>query len=53
LNSGDVDDIDVSYVCDLNLSTNFEPTSFEATNFHDEWKEAKQKEYDSLIKNGT
>ena len=28
-NSGDLDDMDVSYDCDLNLSTNFEPTSFE------------------------
>jgi hypothetical protein len=52
-NSGDVDDMDVSYDCDLNLSTNFEPTSFEEATSHDEWKEAMQKEYDALIKNGT
>jgi hypothetical protein len=31
-NSGDVDD---TYDCDLNLSTNFEPTSFEEATFHD------------------
>jgi hypothetical protein len=48
-----VDDMDVSYDCDLNLSTNFEPTSFEEATSHDEWKESMQKEYDSLIKNGT
>eukprot|EP00253_Pinus_taeda_P016505 PITA_16505 len=36
--------MDVSYDCELNLSTDFEPTSF---------KEAMQKEYDALIKNGT
>jgi hypothetical protein len=52
-NSGDVDDMDVSYDCDLNLSTNFEPTSFEEATSHDEWKESMQKEYDALIKNGT
>jgi transposase InsO family protein len=51
--SGDVDDMDVSYDCELNLSTNFEPTSFEEVASHDEWKEAMQKEYDALIKNGT
>jgi hypothetical protein len=27
-NSSDVDDMDVSYDCELNLSTNLEPTSF-------------------------
>jgi hypothetical protein len=43
----------VSYDCELNLSTNLEPTSFEEATSHDEWKEAMQKEYDSLIKNGT
>jgi len=46
-------DMDVSYDCELNLSTNFEPTSFKEATSHDEWKEAMQKEYDSLIKNGT
>jgi hypothetical protein len=52
-NSGDVNDMDVSYDCELNLSTNIEPTSFEEVASHDEWKEAMQKEYDTLIKNGT
>ena len=32
--------MDVSYDCELNLSTNFEPTSFEESTSHDEWKEA-------------
>jgi hypothetical protein len=49
---GDVDDMDVSHDCDLNLYTNFEPTSFEEDTSHDEWKEAMPKEYDALIKNG-
>jgi hypothetical protein len=48
---GDVDDMDVSYDCELNLSTKFEPTFFEEVASHDEWKEAMQKEYDALIKN--
>jgi hypothetical protein len=37
---GDVNYMDVSYDCELNLSTNFEPTSFEESTSHDEWKEA-------------
>jgi len=45
--------MDVSYDCELNLSTDFEPTSFKEAAFHDEWKEAMQKEYDALIKNDT
>ena len=58
-NGGDVDDsnspvdMDVSYDCELNLSTDFEPTSFKEATSHDEWKEAMQKEYDALIKNDT
>eukprot|EP00253_Pinus_taeda_P003468 PITA_03468 len=58
-NGGDVDDydspvdIDVSYNCKLNLSTNFEPTSFKEVTSHDEWKEVMQKEYDALTKNDT
>eukprot|EP00253_Pinus_taeda_P035466 PITA_35466 len=44
--------MDVSYDCELNLSTDFEPTSFKEDASHDEWKEAMQKEYDALIKNG-
>jgi hypothetical protein len=49
-NLGDVDDMDVSYDCQLNLSTNLESTSFEEATSHDEWKEAVQKKYDFLIK---
>eukprot|EP00253_Pinus_taeda_P002361 PITA_02361 len=45
--------MDVSYDWELNLSTNFEPTSFKEASSHDEWKERMQKEYDALIKNGT
>jgi hypothetical protein len=52
-NSNDVDDMDVSYDCELNLSTNLELTSFKEVVSHDEWKEAMQKECDALIKNGT
>ena len=39
-NLGDVDDMDVSYDCELNLSTNLELTSFEEATSHDELKEA-------------
>jgi hypothetical protein len=39
-NLGDVDDMDVSYDCELNLSTNLEPTSFKEAPYHDEWKES-------------
>ena len=46
-------DMDVSYDCELNLSTDFEPTCFKEAASHDEWKEAMQKEYDALIKNDT
>eukprot|EP00253_Pinus_taeda_P028105 PITA_28105 len=45
--------MDVSYDCELNLSTDFEPTSFKEVASHDEWKEAMQKEYDALIKYDT
>jgi hypothetical protein len=38
-NSSDVDDMDASYDCELNLSTHLEPTSFEEATSHDEWKE--------------
>jgi hypothetical protein len=37
-NSSDVHDIGVSYDSELNLSTSFEPTSFEEVVSHDEWK---------------
>jgi hypothetical protein len=50
---GDVDGMDVSYDCELNLSINLEPNSSEEATSHDECKEAMQKEYDALIKNGT
>ena len=45
--------MDVSYDCELNLSADFEPTSFKEAASHDEWKEAMWKEYDALIKNDT
>eukprot|EP00253_Pinus_taeda_P024911 PITA_24911 len=45
--------MDVSYDFELNLSTDFEPTSFKEAASHDEWKEAMQKEYNALIKNDT
>eukprot|EP00253_Pinus_taeda_P012484 PITA_12484 len=45
--------MDVSYDCELNLSTDFETTSFKEAASHDAWKEAMQKEYDALIKNDT
>eukprot|EP00253_Pinus_taeda_P002014 PITA_02014 len=45
--------MDVSYDCELNLSTDFEPTSFKEAVSHDEWKEAMKREYDALIKNDT
>jgi hypothetical protein len=51
-NLGGVKDMDVSYYCDLNLSTYFEPNSFEEATSHYEWKYAMQKKYDDLIKNG-
>ena len=37
-NSGDVDDMDVSYDRELDLYTNLEPTSFKESTSHDEWK---------------
>jgi len=39
--------MDVSYDCELNLSTNFERTSFKEAASYDEWKETMQKEYDA------
>jgi hypothetical protein len=35
-NSSDVDEMDVSYDCELSLSTNLEPISFKEATFHDE-----------------
>eukprot|EP00253_Pinus_taeda_P006826 PITA_06826 len=58
-NGGDVDDsdspvvMDVSYDCELNLSTYFKPTSIKEVASHDEWKEAMHNAYDALINNGT
>lgn len=48
-NLGDVDDMDVSYDCELNISCNFEPDSFEEVGTHDEWKEAVLKKCVALI----
>jgi hypothetical protein len=45
--------MDVSYHFELNLSTDFEPTSFKEVASHDEWIGAMKNEYDALIKNGT
>jgi hypothetical protein len=45
--------MDVSYDCELSLSIDLEPTSFEEATSRDEWKEAMHKEYNALIKNGT
>lgn len=45
--------MNVSDECELNLSTNFEPTSFKEMISHDEWKEAMLKKYDALIKDET
>ena len=45
--------MNVSFDCELNLSTNFEPTSFIESAACDEWKESMQNEYDALMKNGT
>eukprot|EP00253_Pinus_taeda_P012398 PITA_12398 len=45
--------MDVSYDCELNLSMDFEPTSFKEAASHDEWTEVMQREYDALIKNDT
>jgi hypothetical protein len=39
-NSGEVYDMNVSYDCELNLSTNLEPTSFEEATSNYEWKES-------------
>ena len=48
---GDVEDMDVSYDCELNLSTNLETTSFEEFSTDDELKEAMHNEYNVFIKN--
>ena len=45
--------MDVSFDCELNLSSNFEPNSFIESSECDYWKEVMQNEYDALIKNGT
>ena len=48
-NGGDVDDsdslvdMDVSYDCELNLSTDFEPTSFKEVTSHDECTRINEK----------
>jgi hypothetical protein len=39
-NLGDVEYMDVSYDCELNLSTNHESNSFKEATYHDEWKES-------------
>ena len=38
--------MEASFNCELNLSANNEPTSFEEATSHDESKEAMQKEYE-------
>jgi len=43
----------VSHVCEFNDCTISEPNCFEEVVNCDEWKDAIQKEYDALIKNGT
>ena len=45
--------MDVSFDCELNLSSNFEPKSFIEDATCDEWKKGIQNEYGALIKNGT
>ena len=45
--------MDVSFDCELNLSPNFEPTSFIEVVTCDELKESIENEYDALINNGT
>ena len=45
--------MEASFDCEFNLSTNCEPNSFGEVACHEEWKESMQKECDSLIKNGT
>ena len=52
-NSSDVEDMDVSYDCELNLSSNLEPTSFQEVSTCDKRKESMQNEYDALMNNGT
>lgn len=39
LDSIDVDDMNVSHDCELNLSSNFKLNSFKETSSHDQWKE--------------
>jgi len=38
--------------CEFNFSVDCEPTCFQEATSHDQWKDAMQKEYDALIKNG-
>jgi len=45
--------MDVSFDCELNVFSNFEPNSFVEEDACDEWKEAMKSEYDVVIKNGT
>ena len=45
--------MNVTYDCELNLSANHEPNSFEEASTCDEWKEAMKNEYEALMKNGT
>jgi len=45
--------MDASYDCEMNLSINFELTSFKNVVVHDDWIEAMRGEYYALIKNGT
>ena len=39
--------------CEFNFSVDCEPTCFEEAASYEQWKDAMQKEFDALIKNGT
>ena len=49
----DIKDMECSFDCELNFSTDCELTSFKEAFSHDVWKDAMKKEHDALINNGT